>query len=213
MGRLVFILEGLAKFGHAQIEPDACRSTSRSCPPHLAGAGSSAPALPCCGSRGGARRRPIRCRGSREDAQAPARHVLGRVLDAIRFEAAHAAPMDLFRQRSRNFRSATRACVRCGGRGNLEEWNAGAFSLAPPNVEEFPPTLFRNRPVQASLPPDPGESVPDRQSLHYNEIPGLDDPVRKGGGSPAALLPRSAHGPARAPPFSSRCPLIRACRG
>ena len=87
--------------------------------------------------------------------------------------SARTAPLELW-----NLRSAARAFLRCAGRGNLDEWNAGAFSLAFQNVEEFPPTLLRNRPVQASLSWAPTEHVSDFQRFHRNEIVGPDDPVR-----------------------------------
>ena len=94
-----------------------------------------------------------RCHGSCEDVQAAAQHFPGRALVSIQLEAAHAAPVRPFRQRFGSFRSAVRAVLRRAGRGNPDERNAGAISLAFQIVEEFPPALLRNRQVRAPLPP------------------------------------------------------------
>ncbi len=70
-----------------------------------------------CGSRGSAWRRPIRCRGSRECAQAAAEHVSGRILFAVQLTTAHAAPVGPLRHHSGNLRSTIPTVLRRAGRG------------------------------------------------------------------------------------------------
>ena len=103
--------------------------------------------------------------------------------------------MGPLRQRLGNPRSATQAVRRRAGRGNLDEWDAGARRFPFRNVEEFPPALFRNRPVQASLSLAHAEQVPDLQHFHRNEIADAGNPVREAVQFPPPCLCRPLMGP------------------
>ena len=99
------------------------------------------------GRRGSALRRPTRCHGLCENAQATAQHVPGRgpVQGRTRRTGGPAprAATEL------GFRSASSPAT-CRP-GNFDEGNAGARSLTFQNVEELSPTLLSDGPVQSSL--------------------------------------------------------------
>ena len=119
-------------------------------------------------------RRPTRCHDPREDAQATARHVSGRVLVTVQLEAASAATVEPLRKRLRNPVSAARAVLRRTGRENFHEGCRARIevSLSDNQGETLGGGSLRLRESVARA-----ERVADLQRFHCDEIEGVHHPV------------------------------------